>query len=357
MKDQLTSVPGPGAGLWAAVAVSLVVWLCGSCASVPYREVAYQEIRSADAVLTRAQQVEAPVYASETYLDALLALRRAKDLMTAEKYSQGKALAEKAKKIAEQAIEETQTERLRVQAQAERLLFRGVEIWNQYEKRPDREYIPEELIEIKKTLEAGNQLLAKERYMDALARAQQSHQLLVRLPEAIERNKVSLLEQERRRQSSRQTAGEILAEARKQAETILAEAREQAEQIKVEAYVSAAKARQDEFERIYPATYKVKPGETLNDIAARREVFNDSFMWPLIYKANRDQIRDPTVVYPGQVLNIPRDLTFEEIIEARKQAQASPPYIPPYDAYNPEFYRRYFVIVPDKTPDEGGEAP
>jgi LysM repeat protein len=116
----------------------------------------------------------------------------------------------------------------------------------------------------------------------------------------------------------------------------------------------------EEFEKIYPVTYKVKKGETLIDIAQRREIFNDKYMWPFIYKANRDQMRDPQLVYPGQVLSIPRDLSFEEIIEARKQAKASPPYIPPSNAYNPEFYRRYIMIVPeykDVSKDNGTEIP
>jgi len=51
--------------------------------------------------------------------------------------------------------------------------------------------------------------------------------------------------------------------------------------------------------------------------------------------------------FRGQVLSIPRELTFEEIIEARKQTKAPPPYIPPASAYNPEFYRAYLMIVPE----------
>jgi hypothetical protein len=71
-------------------------------------------------------------------------------------------------------------------------------------------------------------------------------------------------------------------------------------------------------------------------------------------------MRDPQVVFPGQVLSIPRDLSFEDIIEARRQAKAPPPYIPPSNAYNPEFYRRYLMIVPenkDISKDNGTEIP
>ncbi len=323
-----------------------------SCSSLPYREQTYRDIRRADAVLFQAQKLESPVYAPETYLEALLTLRRAKNMMSSENYDEARSLAQKAENIGEQACEESREERMRVKALAERLLYRGEEIWDQYEKGKEKEYAPDALIEIKKYLENGHRLLDDGRYMDALESVQKSHQRLAMLPEAIEKGKVSLLEEEKKRISSQQTAEEILAAARKQAAGIINDAHKQADKIKLEAQVGAAKARQEEFERMYPSTYKVKRGETLNDIAKRREIFNDQFMWPLIYKANRDQIRDPKVVYPGQILSIPRDISFEEIIEARKQAEAFPPFIPPYDAYNPEFYRRYFLLAPvAKSPD------
>lgn len=86
---------------------------------------------------------------------------------------------------------------------------------------------------------------------------------------------------------------------------------------------------------IYPTIYVVKRNETLPSIAARHEIYNDSFMWPLIYKANRDQIKDPKAVYVGQDLKIPRDMAVEEIIEARREAGAPDPEKIPKDAYTP----------------------
>jgi LysM repeat protein len=49
--------------------------------------------------------------------------------------------------------------------------------------------------------------------------------------------------------------------------------------------------------------HEVKPGETLAVIASLQ--LGDSTLWPAIYLANRDQIKDPARVYPGQVLTIP----------------------------------------------------
>lgn len=69
-----------------------------------------------------------------------------------------------------------------------------------------------------------------------------------------------------------------------------------------------------------PATHTVRRGETLPQVAARNEVYNDAALWPIIYRANRDQISDPHQLWPGQVLRIPRGFSREDAIEARKQA-------------------------------------
>lgn len=62
----------------------------------------------------------------------------------------------------------------------------------------------------------------------------------------------------------------------------------------------------------------VKRGQTLPQIAAQPEVYGDSSLWPLIYKANRDQISDPAVLWPGQILRIPRNFNKDDINEARR---------------------------------------
>ncbi len=69
------------------------------------------------------------------------------------------------------------------------------------------------------------------------------------------------------------------------------------------------------------SSYTVKRGETLPQIAARMEIYNDSALWPLIYRANRDQIRDPYQLWPGQVLKITRNFSKEEAIDARKKSR------------------------------------
>ncbi len=43
--------------------------------------------------------------------------------------------------------------------------------------------------------------------------------------------------------------------------------------------------------------------------------------WPLLYKHNLDQIKDADLIYPGQVLDIPRNTSASEIDDAVSHAK------------------------------------
>ncbi|MFO7830642.1 MAG: LysM peptidoglycan-binding domain-containing protein [Desulfuromonadaceae bacterium] len=80
-----------------------------------------------------------------------------------------------------------------------------------------------------------------------------------------------------------------------------------------------------------PATiiqYTVKGGENLYTIASQPFIYADGMLWPLIYRANRDQIKDPRQIYPGQILNIPRDISEPDKEQARTKAKRSPIFNP-----------------------------
>ena len=70
-------------------------------------------------------------------------------------------------------------------------------------------------------------------------------------------------------------------------------------------------------------SYTVGEGESLFSIAALPQIYADPLLWPLLYKANRDQIRDPRQIYSGQVLTVPRELSAAELGEARQTAKES----------------------------------
>lgn len=50
-------------------------------------------------------------------------------------------------------------------------------------------------------------------------------------------------------------------------------------------------------------TYTVVKGDSLSKIAKRK--YGDARKWRAIYEANKDLIKDPDLIYPGQVLKIP----------------------------------------------------
>lgn len=57
--------------------------------------------------------------------------------------------------------------------------------------------------------------------------------------------------------------------------------------------------------------YTVVKGDCLWNIAKKKEFYGNGFAWPNIYKANRDKIKNPDLIYPKQVFKIP-NLTDEE---------------------------------------------
>jgi len=50
-------------------------------------------------------------------------------------------------------------------------------------------------------------------------------------------------------------------------------------------------------------TYVVVSGDSLSKIAKRQ--YGDAQKWPRIYEANRDIIKNPDLIHPGQELRIP----------------------------------------------------
>lgn len=59
--------------------------------------------------------------------------------------------------------------------------------------------------------------------------------------------------------------------------------------------------------------------DCLWNISKKRDIYNNAWMWPKIWQGNRDQIKDPDIIHPGQKLKIPAagDMTSEEKAAAR----------------------------------------
>ena len=55
-----------------------------------------------------------------------------------------------------------------------------------------------------------------------------------------------------------------------------------------------------------PPSYTVERGDYLWKIAAKPDIYGDAYAWMRIYTSNADQIKDPDLIFPDQVLTIPR---------------------------------------------------
>ncbi len=68
-------------------------------------------------------------------------------------------------------------------------------------------------------------------------------------------------------------------------------------------------------------SYSVVRGDNLWNISGKDEVYADPYQWPLIYKTNRDKIKDADLIHPGQVLDIDQNASASEIDAAINHAK------------------------------------
>ncbi len=68
-------------------------------------------------------------------------------------------------------------------------------------------------------------------------------------------------------------------------------------------------------------SYSVVRGDNLWNISGKSSIYGDSYQWPLIYKANRSQIKDPDLIFPGQNFAIDRNASSAEIDAAVNHAK------------------------------------
>lgn len=68
-------------------------------------------------------------------------------------------------------------------------------------------------------------------------------------------------------------------------------------------------------------SYSVVRGDNLWDISGKDSVYGNSFQWPLIYKTNRNKIKDADLIYPGQVLDIDQNASASDVDAAINHAK------------------------------------
>ena len=118
----------------------------------------------------------------------------------------------------------------------------------------------------------------------------------------------------------------LAAEALAQAQTAQKQAAAENKKF-LEANASAASASASSSSRSGAAaagrvsSYSVVKGDSLWGISGKDEVYANPYQWPLIYKTNRDKIKDADLIYPGQVFDIDQNASASEIDAAVNHAK------------------------------------
>lgn len=139
-------------------------------------------------------------------------------------------------------------------------------------------------------------------------------QLALEQQRLAEQQRLEQLQKEQELEKIRQEQEKRLQEQQKQAARLAA-------QKAAEKEVVVKKTPPAPPEPVLLDRVEVRPGENLATLAARPDVYKDALLWPLIYKANRDQIKNPQEIFAGQIFVIPRDKSRDDADAARQEAR------------------------------------
>lgn len=114
------------------------------------------------------------------------------------------------------------------------------------------------------------------------------------------------------------TAIKLANQARRQAEDAVTQKYAEMERLRAEGIIDG-----DEPITTAPSgeSYTVVSGDSLWDISAKSSVYGNPYQWPLIYKANSDQIKDADLIYPGQNLAIDTSPSDADVSAAIQHAK------------------------------------
>lgn len=88
--------------------------------------------------------------------------------------------------------------------------------------------------------------------------------------------------------------------------------------------MAAAPAEEETMEQeamVENDMYTVVAGDCLWCISAKSQIYGDPYKWPLIYRTNVSQIGDADLIYPGQELEIDRNLNPGLVANAIEHAK------------------------------------
>ncbi len=119
----------------------------------------------------------------------------------------------------------------------------------------------------------------------------------------------------------------IANKAQRQAENAMKQYKEQEARLKAEGAIGGSTSSMDDASSRQGAamsgadSYEVVGGDNLWNISAKDSIYSNPYQWPLIYKANRSQIKDADLIYAGQVFDIDRSASGADIDAAIDHAK------------------------------------
>ena len=63
-------------------------------------------------------------------------------------------------------------------------------------------------------------------------------------------------------------------------------------------------------------SYVVQENESLWHVAGQQEVYGNSYLWPLVWQANKHKVKQPYQLYKGLRLTVPAHPTLQEVSDA-----------------------------------------
>jgi nucleoid-associated protein YgaU len=84
---------------------------------------------------------------------------------------------------------------------------------------------------------------------------------------------------------------------------------------------SLDKAELPEGWKTYTVKYRKRNTDCLWRISSYKSIYNDAKLWPKIYKANMKIIKNPDIIFPGQVFKIPpKDYTEDDVNNVEQES-------------------------------------
>jgi len=270
-------------GIMMCIILFVLVSFVG-CAKPPTEEMSQARLAFDQATTAGAQN-----YARDQYMSAEEALNKATALMESKKYKEAREKAMEATSLARKAHSDAVEGKNAMNMSALAMYNQAVNAMNAANAAGAYTYAEVTMLEAQRTLQEAKALYDNEDYIAAKEKAEAAL-VKARSAEVQAKSAVDTKRAEMSRTTQQQAGG---------------------------------MADPGITPRPYPTSHVVIKGESLWWIAEYKQVYNDPFQWPLIYKANRAKINDPDLIFPGQEFKIVRqpELTDEMVKDAIRFAQ------------------------------------